>query len=369
MHRQLLSLVMIVKDEARGIRETLESARPHIDRYTILDTGSTDGTQAIVREVMAGMPGHMLEEPFVDFGTTRSRALDLAGTDAVFTLMLSGDETVHGGEALRRFCEEYRDEPDGAYFVKVRFDSDSYDSARLARTDAAWRYVGVTHEVLTKPGIDPPVLRVPRAHIHHDHSRRTAEGARRRWRLDRDLLTAAIAKDPADPRPVFYLAQTEECLAEYETALAGYRRRVAMGGWPEEVYEAKYRIGRVLGRLGRPWPEVQQAYLDAHAFGPHRAEPLFAIAQHWYGEKNWPLTFLFASRGAAIPYPEYSRLFVDDDTYAWRLHDLAGIAGYYLGEFEAGETAARRALAARPDDPRLARNLMYFLDRKGTRAA
>jgi hypothetical protein len=45
--RGLLGLVMIVKNEAHGIRETLESFKPFIDRWTILDTGSTDGTQRI----------------------------------------------------------------------------------------------------------------------------------------------------------------------------------------------------------------------------------------------------------------------------------------------------------------------------------
>ena len=37
---------MIVKDEAATIQTTLASMRDHIDDWTIVDTGSTDGTQA-----------------------------------------------------------------------------------------------------------------------------------------------------------------------------------------------------------------------------------------------------------------------------------------------------------------------------------
>ena len=37
---------MIVKDEAATIKTTLASMREHIDDWTIVDTGSTDGTQA-----------------------------------------------------------------------------------------------------------------------------------------------------------------------------------------------------------------------------------------------------------------------------------------------------------------------------------
>ena len=36
---------MIVKDEAATIQTTLASMRDHIDEWTIVDTGSTDGTQ------------------------------------------------------------------------------------------------------------------------------------------------------------------------------------------------------------------------------------------------------------------------------------------------------------------------------------
>ena len=42
--RPLLEFVMIVKNEAKSIVETIESVKPWVDRWTILDTGSTDNT-------------------------------------------------------------------------------------------------------------------------------------------------------------------------------------------------------------------------------------------------------------------------------------------------------------------------------------
>ena len=41
----MISLVMIVKNEAAILRETLERVRPIVDEWVIVDTGSTDGTQ------------------------------------------------------------------------------------------------------------------------------------------------------------------------------------------------------------------------------------------------------------------------------------------------------------------------------------
>ena len=42
-----------------------------------------------------------VSEPFVDFATSRNRVLELAGGEAVFVLMLSGDEVT---PSLRRCC-------------------------------------------------------------------------------------------------------------------------------------------------------------------------------------------------------------------------------------------------------------------------
>jgi hypothetical protein len=102
----LLSLVMIVKNEASGIRATLEAVRPAIDYWTIVDTGSDDGTPEIINEVLADIPGKLHHAPFVDFATTRNLALELAEPHARFQLMLSGDEVVQDAAALAQFCLE-----------------------------------------------------------------------------------------------------------------------------------------------------------------------------------------------------------------------------------------------------------------------
>jgi hypothetical protein len=81
LHRPLLCLVMILKNEAHTILATLRSVVNHIDCWTILDTGSTDGTQKVITDffgqtksdmLKANVPGELFEEPFIDYGATRS---------------------------------------------------------------------------------------------------------------------------------------------------------------------------------------------------------------------------------------------------------------------------------------------------------
>src|SRR4051795_4841354 len=103
--RDLLTLSMIVKDEELTLPRTLASVKAHIDRFVILDTGSTDGTREVIRRELAGVPGEIFEEPFVDFSTSRNRALELCGEATEFVMWLDADDELVNGRALVSFLE------------------------------------------------------------------------------------------------------------------------------------------------------------------------------------------------------------------------------------------------------------------------
>jgi tetratricopeptide (TPR) repeat protein len=362
----LITLTMIVKDEVHTLARTLRSVRDHVDRWTILDTGSTDGTQALIRAEMAGVPGELHEEPFVDFATSRNRALELAGTATEFVMWLDADDELQGGDALRAFLERERAErgPDReAYFMRVAMGI-RFDSPRVFRAQSGWRFRGAVHEILCRPDRPPPSRRIEGATILHDPGTAGVERSKKRWERDVKLLAGALEKDPKDTRAAFYLAQSLLWLERFAEAEKAFQHRVAMGGWVEEIFESQLALARVAAALERPWPEVMARYLAAYATSPHRAEPLHAIAMHWNALGQHALTFLFARRGWELPYPEKDTLFVDESVYAFRCADLVGTSAYWIGEYELGEAAARKAAAAQPDDERLKRNLGYYLERK-----
>lgn len=365
----LLTLTMIVKDEVKTLARTLASVKPILDRWVILDTGSTDGTQDLIRREMEGVPGELHEEPFVDFSTSRNRALDLAGEATEFVMWLDADDVLVDAKALCAFLERekgLRGSDREAYYVRVEVGV-RFDSPRVARARAGWRFRGVVHEVLIHPDRPPPAHRVPGALIRHDPGAAAAERSRARWERDVKLLGDAVALDSNDTRATFYLAQTLLWLGRHEEAEGMFRRRIALGGWAEEVYESKMALARIAAAQERPWAEVQERYLDAHASAPHRAEPLHAVALHYDALGQHALTFLFARRGYEIPLPVNDKLFVDESVYAWKMADLVATAAFWIGAFEIGEEAARRAVKNHPGDPRLEKNLGYYLDRKRAR--
>ena len=59
--------------------------------------------------------------------------------------------------------------------------------------------------------------------------------------LDLPLLTKEHEKSPHDTRIVFYLAQTLDLVEDLPAALAMYQKRIDMGGWQQEIFEAHMR--------------------------------------------------------------------------------------------------------------------------------
>ena len=59
--------------------------------------------------------------------------------------------------------------------------------------------------------------------------------------LDLPLLSKEHEEKPWDTRTVFYLAQTLDLIDDLPAALDMYQKRIKMGGWQQEVFEAHMR--------------------------------------------------------------------------------------------------------------------------------
>ncbi len=67
------------------ISDPLLSMKEHIDYWTVLDANSTDKTTAVVKQLMAGRPGHLLHHDFIDFSTARNAALKVSAEEGNLT--------------------------------------------------------------------------------------------------------------------------------------------------------------------------------------------------------------------------------------------------------------------------------------------
>jgi hypothetical protein len=344
-----------LRDDAHIIQDTLDSVAPYISSWVIVDTGSKDGTQELIRDHMArlGIPGKLHERPWRHFGHNRTEALDLAQGSGDYIWVIDPDDTLVGTPDFTQLSAD-------AYTLRYRQAETIRWRTQLFRDGLRWRYDGV---VLETPACEDPYVAIHLDGAYHIESRQVVARSLdpRKYARDTDLLLAEVEHDPGDLESVILLAHSCFDQGDFAAARKWYARRLEMGslGSTEEVYFAKYRLAVSMAKLGEPWPDVEDAYVKAWDFRPTRAEPLYDIAVHYRHERRYELGYQFAQRAAQIPLPEQD-LMVRADVYAWCATDEQAICASWIGKHAETFTLCRRLLG-RPDIPddqrqRIARN-------------
>jgi glycosyltransferase involved in cell wall biosynthesis len=333
-------LNMIVKDEAPVIRRCLESVRPLIDTWVILDTGSTDGTQDVIRDVYSDLPGELHERPWKGFDGSRTEAIELARAGADYLLFMDADDVMEVGSGFR-MPELTLD----AYRVAVHEGPSIHSRRALVSTRPPWRYVGVLHEYLDcGSGTTSGTLEGINILIVGGGARGRGVGLREKYLRDAETLQQGLIKEPGNARYVFYLAQSLSNAGELEKALEAYDRRVTMDGWAEEGFVAHLSAARLAEALERPQAEVMDRYLRAHESRPSRAEALGDLARLCrVNGGRWPLAYMFARQAARIPYPS-DHMRVESSWYDWRALDELAVSAYWVGEHEEAKSCCERLL-------------------------
>ena len=325
--RPTIALVMIVKDEAHIVTEAFDSVRDVIDTWCIVDTGSSDGTQDVIRTYFeaAGISGELHEREWVDFAHNRTEALQLSRGTADYALMMDADDLLIGHPEFETIDAD-------AYMVRFG-NSFTYWRTQLFKMERPWEYRGALHEyaVCTEPC--GPLERL-RGDYYFDSRRLGGRNlVEDKYERDSEILRTELERDPNDSRTIFYLAQSRLDAGDPQEAFDLYTRRAQMGGWAEEVFYSHLQRGRALQQIGASWDQVLTAFLDAWNARPTRAESLVEIARHYRSTGEWQLAHLFSSRATEIAYPDDDYLFVSADAHNWQGLDERSMAAYYIGNY------------------------------------
>lgn len=354
---------MIVKDEHDVIVRCLESVKPFIHHWCIVDTGSTDNTKELIKEALKGIPGELHERPWRGFGPNRTEAFALAKDKADYALVIDADDVLKPAPGFTM--------PDltlESYELQIEYDSLSYDRLHLFRNDIAWRYEGVLHEYPTCDK-DAPAGRIPGLIYkivgggarHHDPEK---------YRKDALVLAKALKSEPNNARYMFYLAQSWKDAGEPLKALAAYERRASMtNGFYEEVFISLLEIARIKQRVKAPEHEIVRAHVRAYEYLPHRIEPLFELARWYRSQDRFAAAYLYAKFCLDVPMPT-DKLFVTSSVYEWEALDEYAINAYYVASGVKKALTANQSLLANPklpetERPRIQKNLEFCLTSLG----
>jgi glycosyltransferase involved in cell wall biosynthesis len=210
---------MIAKNEERDLTRCLDSVRGLAGELIVVDTGSTDRTQAIA----TGYGAEVIPFDFsvVDFAAARNCAI--AHARGRWILMLDADETLDpaGAPLIEKLVAE--DQNAGYFLERANHSAENEEPfvdhvVRLFPNRPHVRYRGRVHET-----VDASILagggKLIRTDIRIDHRFRADGDARRRknhWYIE--ILKEEIAANPSDDSRLDFLAAEYHQLEMFDEA-------------------------------------------------------------------------------------------------------------------------------------------------------
>jgi glycosyltransferase involved in cell wall biosynthesis len=351
--RKTIGVCMIAKNEAHVIARCLDSVHPLIDYVLVEDTGSTDGTQAVIREWLHrnDVPGVVIEERWRDFAYNRSHALEaLRKVETVdYALIIDADDQLIL-EAGFNPTEYKLGMQHDLYQIQIeQGDTSTTHRWHLPRLcsnhNNSFYFKGVLHEFL-EPWDYPCPTRVDGFHVLTGRDGGRSKNPKKYLddaaTLEKALLTEA--DPPLVSRYTFYLAQSYRDCGEREKALTNYLKRAHQGFWPEEIFFSLYQAGILQESLCFPPEAVLATYSLASDASPGRAEALHAAACYCRSLGRYEEGYRFAKRGVAMTMPD-TGIFTASWIYDYGLLEELARNAFCVGRYQECMEACRRLLS------------------------
>jgi len=330
-----ICLNMIVKNESQVIERLLTSIVSIIDTYCIVDTGSTDNTIELITRFFnqRGINGKIVSEPFINFAYNRTHAFQQAEGMADYLLLIDADMiftyTISPAQ-LRSKLSKY-----DIFHVFQGSPTFYYKNVRFAKNVPTSKYITPTHEYFCPPdGSTYGIFEKNEIFINDK-----GDGGSKQHKYERDirlLLTELETNGETGPgadRCMFYLANSYRDSGNAVKAIEYYKKRVAIGGWVEEIWQSLYYIGNLYKETG----EIEKAifyWLEAFEKQPKRIENLYKIIDYYRNKEQYNTALFFWQladklRKTHTNWGEY--LFLQSDIYEYLMDYEYSIMGYYTG--------------------------------------
>lgn len=369
-----LALNFICKNESHVIERMLNSAKSITDLIVVNDTGSTDGTQDIIRKFGEenNIPTYVFERPFDDFEKSRTWAMTKL-SEVVAELKWDADK-VHGywfdcDEQLvidpafnkNQFTADL-------YMINTYIGQMKYTRNTFFKVSKPFRWYGPVHEFIVCDEQNITSGLATGIHVNVSMDGASWQGkVSEKYLSHSHKLETYINENRQDPRWIFYTAQSyhdsasipdnkEENEERLRRSLRYYKERTERtDGYVEEIYYSHYRMGTIMRSLEHPWNLTMQQCLKAYAIDPLRGESIKTIVDYYLQMGEWHLAYLYTKFGYETfhgknPYPK-KLLFVDESLYVWKFAEAHAAACFYTGRVDEAKKTYTQILAAVKSNP------------------
>jgi glycosyltransferase involved in cell wall biosynthesis len=321
-----ICLTMIVRDEENNIEGCVNSAADYLSALAVVDTGSVDCTESILRNTAARLDVPCFVERAVwtdDFSFHRNESFSLAkkaaGANAI-ALLLDADERVLAGLKSAVDLSQDADIVSG-WLVEGSFRHRKNFLARLTHA-TGWR--GSRHEYMEYAD-GTRFAHCGKLLVSYGNA-----GYRRRDSTTHRKDIAELQKmmtntSSTDHRTAWLYARTLEASGRYGDASDVYARSLAHSRTGDTKYQSAWGVARCEHLLDQRGAFVPSGYKNLVALQPGRAEGWLGLAQVAYEATDYPTAFKHALRAATCSEP-LDTVMYDRAGYTWLSREIAARA-------------------------------------------
>lgn len=319
-------LNMVIRDDTKNISTCLSSVKPFIDYWVIVDGGSSEETRTLIKDILKDIPGELHVRNWSNAKAMLNEGLSLAKDKGDYLLMIQATEQLRAQpefslSSLEKDC----------YFIKITEADVEFQRILLVSTKLSWYWKGSLYPTLLSEEEGSFDLIVNAEVVSA--------------KTDIQILEESLEQDPTNAGLIFRLAQSYVVAKEYAKALQYYEKRVALGGWAQEVFWSLYQIGNMSQLLKADPHQIVDNYYRAYQYNPTRAEPLYRLAMYYHEQGKLWAGYTILQQALALPFPYDDRFFLEGWIYEYGL--LVGFAesSWSLGYYSKSKEACDKILA------------------------
>jgi len=347
-----VAVYTIALNEAKHVKRWYESTK-EADYHLIADTGSTDDTVKIAKEL--GIIVYTISVKPFRFDDARNASLALVPADADYCIAMDMDEIMLPGwrEGLE---QAYKD---GTHKPRYRFVTDfnpdktpkaSFLGFRIhTRNNVRWSYR--IHEV--PQGYDREGEETSKEYDIESWHLPDGEKSRSNYLPMLELA----AKENPDSRNLYYLGREYFYQQQFPQSTETLKKYLDVSIFPAEKSYA-------LRILSKTDPDNAEEYLIQATEVYQSRESILALANYYYHQKKWKE----CNRVAKISLEQTVRTneFLSED-WAWThmADDLVAVSAWNLENWQEAYEYGKKAVEITPTDERLQTNLKFYKEKVG----
>ena len=351
MNNYKVCVYAITRNEEKFVSRWYESMK-EADKIVVLDTGSTDDTVNLLRNL--GVEVHIKKIDPWRFDVGRNESLKLVPEDYEICVCTDLDEVFEAGWKEKILANWQNDTTRMRYTYNWSFDEYGNPATTFLlnkihkRNNYEWSHP--VHEVL-KPLFEEKEIICKDIILNHYPDKTKSRSSYL------PLLELSVEEDPDDDRNMHYLGREYMYYGKWNDAIKTLKRHLNLktASWKDERAASMRFIGRCYSALNEE-EEAIKWYERAIEEAPYLREAYVELAYIYYERTNYDKAYIHLKR--ALNIEEKSESYINEE-YAWNsfIYDLMSICAFNLKFYDEAVDYVKIALKKDKNNLRLQINL------------